>query len=232
MSNALTQTQIIQSLGEALCWCEKELEWGVPLAELNHLVGRIGELYAAMITRGQMAIEINQRGYDVISDDNERISVKTITSSNHVLFNMNTYSLVDRVMILRLNLDEETGLSVEILLDKTADEARLDMKEQSNNKLSYYIPSSDNQRLKQSLDHLSVVNQAKFKDYQICRYENQSIQVLKNGEVQSVAKPHLRVIAKEIGVGLYNANDKLLNTRQLGSHIIKKLTADSHSDYL
>jgi hypothetical protein len=72
---ALSQTQVIQSLAEALAWFEKELGWGVAPAELNHLTGRIGELYAAMITRGQMALETNQRGYDVISADNERISV-------------------------------------------------------------------------------------------------------------------------------------------------------------
>ena len=63
----LTQVQIIQSLAEALSWFEKELSWGVAPAEMNHLTGRIGELYVAMITRGQMALETNQRGYDVVS---------------------------------------------------------------------------------------------------------------------------------------------------------------------
>jgi hypothetical protein len=58
---ALSQTQIIQSLAESLGWFEKELEWGVAPAELYHLTGRIGELYAAMITRGQMALQTNQR---------------------------------------------------------------------------------------------------------------------------------------------------------------------------
>jgi hypothetical protein len=41
----LTQVQIIQSLAEALSWFEKELGWGVAPGELNHLTGRIGELY-------------------------------------------------------------------------------------------------------------------------------------------------------------------------------------------
>jgi len=54
----------------------------------SRLTGRIGELYAAMITRGQMALETNQRGYDVVSALNERISVKTITTSTHVSFNL------------------------------------------------------------------------------------------------------------------------------------------------
>lgn len=47
----LTQVQIIQSLAEALAWMEKEIAWGVAIADLQHLTGRIGELYAAMITR-------------------------------------------------------------------------------------------------------------------------------------------------------------------------------------
>src|SRR6218665_3050245 len=63
----LTQVQIIQSLAEALSWFEKEISWGVSLGELRHLTGRIGELYAAMITRGQMTLDTNQRGYDVVS---------------------------------------------------------------------------------------------------------------------------------------------------------------------
>jgi hypothetical protein len=48
--------QFIQSLGEALAWFEREISWGVPATELRHLCGRIGELYVAMITNGQMAI--------------------------------------------------------------------------------------------------------------------------------------------------------------------------------
>jgi hypothetical protein len=100
---ALSQTQIIRSLADALAWYEKELEWGVAPGELNHLTGRIGELYAAMITRGQMALKTNERGYDVVSADNERISVKTITSTTSVRFNANTFHLVDRVMVLRIN---------------------------------------------------------------------------------------------------------------------------------
>jgi hypothetical protein len=47
---ALTQMQLIQSLGEAMSWFERELNWGVPPTELRHLCGRIGELYAALIS--------------------------------------------------------------------------------------------------------------------------------------------------------------------------------------
>ena len=84
---ALTQMQLIQSLGEAMSWFERELSWGVPPTELRHLCGRIGELYAALITNGQMAPEVNQRGYDVVSGLGERISVdrkSTRLNSSHL----------------------------------------------------------------------------------------------------------------------------------------------------
>jgi hypothetical protein len=105
----LTQIQIIRSLGEAMSWFERELEWGVPATELRHLTGRIGELYAALITNGQMVPEVNQRGYDVVSENGERVSVKTtavIGTSGHIAFNPNTLNVVDRVIVLRINTEE------------------------------------------------------------------------------------------------------------------------------
>lgn len=48
-----------------MSWLERELSWDVPATELRHLTGRIGELYAALITNGRMATEVNQAGYDV-----------------------------------------------------------------------------------------------------------------------------------------------------------------------
>ena len=216
----LTQTQVIQSLAEALAWFEKELGWGVSPAELNHLTGRIGELYAAMITRGQMALETNQRGYDVISAENERISVKTVTSSVHVSFNQNTFDLVDRVMVLRVNVDEEDGVSVETLLDCSAQEF-LEKHGSSNGK--HVFATQGEKRPLQSLDKLKVSNEASFGDYLVRQYENGTIQVQKSDELQQMAKPHLREIAAEIGVDLLNSNSKAKNTRQLGADIIKVL---------
>ncbi len=101
---ALTQMQLIQSLGEAMSWFERELAWGVSPTELRHLCGRIGELYAAVISNGQMASDVNQKGYDVVASTGERISVKTTASmdnAGHVSFNVNTLSHVDRVITLR-----------------------------------------------------------------------------------------------------------------------------------
>ena len=121
---ALTQMQIIQSLGEAMSWLEREISWGTNPAELRHLMGRIGELYVAMFTNGNLAENVNEKGYDVVSKDNERISVKTTTLSEgtgHVAFNPNTLEFVDRIIILRFNQEE---MELEILLDKPLEEAK------------------------------------------------------------------------------------------------------------
>lgn len=96
----LTQSQTIRALADALAWFEKELGWGVSPASISHLTGRMGELYVTVMTRGQMATSAMQKGYDVVSAEGERISVKTITSSSHVAFNRDTLGEVDRVMML------------------------------------------------------------------------------------------------------------------------------------
>ena len=116
-SVSLSQVQIIRSLGEALAWFERELQWGVDPAELRHLTGRIGELYVATITRGQMALAVNQRGYDVVTADGQRISVKTVTSSGHVTFRRSTVDQADRIVILRINIDEAEA-SIEEVEDR------------------------------------------------------------------------------------------------------------------
>lgn len=220
----LSQVQVIQSLAEGLSWFEKELRWGVSPAELNHLTGRIGELYAAMITRGQMALQTNQRGYDVISAENERISVKTVTSSAHVSFNANTFDLVDRVMVLRVNIDDEEGVSVETLLDCPAIEF-LERTGNPSGKFTYR--TSANSRSKKSLENLQTTSTASFDKYHIRQYENGTIAVLIEDEIQSVAKPILRNIAAKINVDLLNGAGATKNTRQLGSEIIKTLNARS-----
>lgn len=217
---ALSQTQVIQSLAEALAWFEKELGWGVAPAELNHLTGRIGELYAAMITRGQMALETNQRGYNVISADNERISVKTVTSSVHVSFNQNTFDQVDRVMVLRVNVDEEEGVSVETLLDCSASEF---LEKHGKDSGKHVFGTSTGSRPRQSIENLQISDEASLGDHLVRQFENGTIQVLISGDLQQMAKPHLREIAAEIGVDLLNSNSRPKNTRQLGADIIKVL---------
>lgn len=217
---SLNQFQIIKSLGEALSWFERELSWGVPAAELNHLTGRIGELYTAMFTYGQMATEVNQRGYDVVSAAGERISVKTVTSSTHVGFNHNTFEHVDRVVVLRLNTED---MAIEILLDKPASEARTAMREDKGGKLIFPIYRSAAQADEVSVANLLVTKQAQHRGYTLRQYENGTVQVLRDGELQQPALPILREFAAELQIDPLNSTGSPKNTRYLGDQIIRKI---------
>ena len=218
----LTQVQVIQSLGEALSWFERELAWGVAPGELRHLTGRIGELYAAMITRGQMALDTNQRGYDVISAENERISVKTITTANHVSFNINTFDLCDRVIVLRVNVDAEEGVSVEELLDSPALELRDSLSVYNG---TYQLNTASIGKPAKPIENLAIEAEISFDGYTLRQYESGTITVLLDGAQQSPAKPHLRQIAATLGVDILNGSGGKKNTRQLGADIIKTLKA-------
>lgn len=225
MAQTLSQTQIIQSLGEALAWFEKELNWGVLPAQLSHLTGRIGELYAAMITSGQMALKTNQHGYDVVSATKERISVKTITSSNHVKFRKSTLEFVDRIIVLKIRVDDETGVSIENLLDKPTAEALLDMRDAGD---SWSFTTYASTKADLPLRNLQVTSSATWEDILIRRFEDGTIELRHGGEggpVISPSKPKLREIAAAVGVDRFYAEDREKNTRLLGDHVIRTLQA-------
>lgn len=218
---ALTQMQIIQSLGEAMNWFERELNWGVPPTELRHLCGRIGELYAALISNGQMATEVNQRGYDVVSAEGERISVKTTAmmgNSGHVSFNSNTLEFVDRVMILRVNTEE---MQVETLLDASTAEANKLLGTERNGKR--ILSLSKLMRMPKNTVDIKPVNEVLFQGYLVRELETGTIEIELNGASITPAKPELRKVAKILNISLLNGNGNLLNTRQLGSLIIKTI---------
>lgn len=217
---ALSQVQIIRSLADALAWFEKELGWGVPQAELRHLSGRIGELYAAMTTRGQMALAVNQKGYDVVSADGERISVKTITTSTHVSFNPETFDQVDRVIVLRLVV-EETEVSIEELLDRPVAEALAELRE-SGGRLVY---SPGARRQGRDLSDLKVTSAGAHENIKIRQFENGTILVERDGVPDNPAMPTLRSVATDIGVDVLNANGNPKNTRTLGADILTVLNA-------
>ena len=218
----LTQMQIIQSLGDAMAWFERELGWGVPATELRHLNGRIGELYAALITNGQMATNVNQQGYDVVAGTGERVSVKTtgmMTGSGHVSFNPNTLDLVDRVIILRINTDE---MQIETLFNDTVALAT-----------DLMTPPTANGKRNISLSKLlspppirtdiPTVTSVQYDNYTINALENGTIEVFSNGELVTPAKPTLRKLAAKLGVDILNSNGNPQNTRQLGSQMISAI---------
>lgn len=146
-----------------------------------------------------MALETNQRGYDVVSALNERISVKTITTSTHASFNPATLDSVDRVTILRVNVDEEKGISVEELYDAPIEAAQSILRE-SGGRLTYSIAQGA-PREQRPVEQLRVTARAGYSDFEIVRYESGAIRILRDGVVQPVVvKDLLRPIAAEVGV--------------------------------
>lgn len=219
---ALTQMQLIQSLGEAMAWFERELNWGVPPTELRHLCGRIGELYAALITNGQMATEVNQHGYDVVSSDGGRISVKTTAkmgNGGHITFNANSLHFVDRVMIFRVNTED---MQIELLLDASVAEAIKLLSPERAGKRTLTLRRLT--RKERSRDQLKTIREADLDGYTVRELENGSIEVEQAGKLLVPAKPVLRKLARELNLSLLNGNGNPLNTRQLGSQIIKSLS--------
>ena len=220
---ALTQMQVIQSLGDAMSWFERELAWGVEPTEMRHLCGRIGELYVALITNGQMANEVNQKGYDVIGADGERISVKTTAmagSSGHVSFNSNTLALVDRVIVLRINTEE---MQIETLLDSPVVDA-IAMMAADQGKLRTLSLSRLLKR--PAVAHsVAVATSVAYQDLIVRELESGTIEIERSGMLVTPVKPLLRRLASDLNIALVNANGNSHNTRQLGTQVIKSIKA-------
>jgi hypothetical protein len=212
---ALTQMQTIQSLGEALAWLEREVGWGVDPAALGHLCGRIGELYACVVSGGQMALAVNQHGYDVVGSSGERISVKTTATTGAVTvgFNSRTLALVDRVMVLRINTDEA---QVETLLDAPIGTAREMMQGTEGGQLLLTLGASP----RAPRERGAVVRAITLRGYVISEHENGAISATRGGMDITPVKPVLRELAQLLSVALENGNGNPLNTQQLGTNVI------------
>jgi hypothetical protein len=212
----LNQMQTIQSLGNNLAILQQEVEvFGVHATETRHLVGRIGELYACVITNGQMAPNTNQKGYDVVSSTGEKISVKTTattTTSGGASFNLNTLDLVNRIMIMRINED----LEIEVLLDASISEA----KELMHKGTIAYSKLLGTGRNNINLEKIPIVNKVEHNGYEIVEYENGSITVHKEGKMITPAKPILRQLATSLNLSILNGNGNQQNTRTLGGLIV------------
>ena len=213
---SLSQVQIIRSLADALAWFEKELSWNVKPASLSHLTGRIGELYTAMLTRGQMALEVAQRGYDVVSAEGQRISVKTITTSTHADFNKNTLKFADYAIVLRINVIEGEA-SIEEIFRGNIDEIK-DLCNETPISLVYMVNKAPS--FPAALDDLAIMASAQIDNRRVIQYENGSIVVDTNGKREQITYPVLMQIAADLGVSPLNSNQNKMNTRQLGAAII------------
>lgn len=97
----LTQLDILRHQYLALLKLEVEA-FGVQPTEVRHLIGRLGEIHAALLVKGQLAREVNQHGFDVIDPQGQRISVKTTAqSSGFVTLSGNTHSKAQQLMLLQ-----------------------------------------------------------------------------------------------------------------------------------
>jgi hypothetical protein len=155
----------------------------------------------------------------VISADNERISVKTITTANHVSFKKSTFHHVNRALVLRINV-EEGEASIEELLDCAAE--RIGEFTTDNAAEFTFYPGRIN-RPKHALSELQVTAEAAYGDYRVRQYENGTIVVMRGDEPVRQAKPALREIAAALGVPLVNGNGNPSNTRQLGAAVLAAL---------
>lgn len=219
---AISQMALIQSLGEAMAWFEREMTWGVPPTELRHLCGRIGELFVAVTTNGQMTSQVNQKGYDVVSSLNERISVKTtatVGSASHVTFNTRTLGVVDRVIVLRINTEER---EIETLLDAPIDKAIELMGPAVGGKRSISL-SKLVSKGRRNQEPAKLITEVRHGDYTVRELENGSIEVATHGSLVVPVAPVLRKLAAELNIGIINGAGNPYNTRQLGSLVIKSL---------
>ena len=78
------------------------IEMGCNPTEVRHLIGRLGEFFCALEINGTLAKETNQHGFDVISENGRRVSVKTTAQkSGFIAINKKTLDKVDDLMILQ-----------------------------------------------------------------------------------------------------------------------------------
>ena len=122
-------------------------------------------------------------------------------------------------MILRLNVDTEDGVSIECLEDISALDA-----------VQKFAKTSDGFRYSHSmrphtrpLENLKIKSTIAYDDLEIRQYENDTVQVLRDGVALAPAKPHLRDIARKLGIDLLFESGAEKNTRHLGANILKQL---------
>lgn len=70
---------------------------------------------------------------------------------------------------------------------------------------------------------ITPAREARFGSYTVHELESGSIEVERDGQRVKPTKPALREIASKLNLGLQNRSGNLMNTRQLGSYIIKHI---------
>lgn len=79
---------------------------GFKPTELRHLIGRLGEFYCAIYTKGNLTKVVNQPGFDV-EKEGRRISVKTTAqNSGFITINKTTFDKFDDFFVVQYKNDE------------------------------------------------------------------------------------------------------------------------------
>ncbi|RZJ81865.1 MAG: hypothetical protein EOO47_02750 [Flavobacterium sp.] len=103
ISNRFGLLNLDQIFKEYLLVIETETQiLGCKPTELRHLIGRLGEFYCAIHTKGTLAKLPNQHGFDVVSENGRKISVKTTAqTTGFVAMNAKTLEKADDIMVLQ-----------------------------------------------------------------------------------------------------------------------------------
>lgn len=99
----MSRSQLEYLYAEYMGLLKKEVDvFGCKPTEVRHLIGRVGEFRCALITNGRLAREVNQHGFDVVSEEGRRISVKTTAQAKgFVSINKSTCHRAEDLMVLR-----------------------------------------------------------------------------------------------------------------------------------
>jgi len=223
---ASSQIEQIRSLDEAMQWFERELQWGVPVSELAHLVGRIGNLYIALHSNGQLAVAQSQLGYDVVSSSGERFSVSTIAGTlidGEINFTRNRLERIDRVAIVFFNTDE---MDVQILLDSRVSELEKYVMVQGDKiilPLKLLIPAKKKQK------YITVLREVKYKDYMLFELENGDFEIELYGDPVPNKRGILLKVAAELGVPVQRGMGRVNNSRVVGTMVIDTIVSNKKS---
>lgn len=77
-------------------------EFGVKPTEVRHLIGRLGEFECALIVEGELSHRANQHGFDVVTKDGRKISVKTTAQrTGFIAISEKTSHFADDLMLLQ-----------------------------------------------------------------------------------------------------------------------------------
>lgn len=139
-------------------------------------------------------------------------------STGHIAFTPNTLSSVDRIIILRINTDE---MQIETLLNEEKMVVENSMRQMSGTSGKMAISLSKLINPEKPKSNISVLNSVQMSAYTVRELENGTIEVLKDNEQVIPAKPVLRELAMQLNISILNSAGNPMNTRQLGSLIIK-----------